>query len=50
MRIKEDKAKAVKDAAAAAAVQASKPKMSFGQSLCGSLFAAQLFRKRPRDG
>ncbi|KPA79098.1 putative DNA repair and recombination protein RAD54 [Leptomonas pyrrhocoris] len=51
LRVKEDKAKAKADAAAAEEAKSRKPKMSFGNSLGGSnAFAAILFRRRPQEG
>ncbi|EAN96409.1 putative DNA repair and recombination protein RAD54 [Trypanosoma cruzi] len=48
LRKKEEKQK--EKAAAAAGLHVIKPKMSFGQSLSGCIFAQPVFRKRPRDG
>ncbi|KAG5500721.1 hypothetical protein JIQ42_04744 [Leishmania sp. Namibia] len=51
LRVKEDKAKAKADAAAAEVAKARKPAMRFGNSLgSGSAFASLLFRRRPKDG
>ncbi|GET88913.1 DNA repair and recombination protein RAD54, putative [Leishmania tarentolae] len=51
LRVKEDKAKAKADAAAAEEAKARKPGMSFGNSLSNnSAFASILFRRRPKDG
>ncbi|KEG09261.1 DNA repair and recombination protein RAD54 [Trypanosoma grayi] len=50
LRKKEEKQKAREEAAAAAGSLSVKPKMSFGKSLCGGMFAQPVFRKRPRDG
>ncbi|KAG5477728.1 hypothetical protein LSCM1_05025 [Leishmania martiniquensis] len=51
LRVREDKAKAKADAAAAEVAKTRKPAMRFGNSLGNSsAFASMLFRRRPKDG